>query len=264
MQDAFATWKPMDELKLDVGLFLIPFSHNAIQGAGTLYGLDYFAYTFQQIGPLTNFAGRDLGAQLRGLLMKKLEYRVAVLQGNRGSPPVTMPPTPPFSRTPVRIAGRLQLNLFDAETGYFYGGTYGGTKKILSIGAGFDHQDDYNAFAGDVFADWPVGDDVVTAQFNVLYFDGKTWAPGVPKQTDLMAEAGYRIGALRLSPIVRFESINYSAAGTPDVLRLSGGLAWWVMNHTVNVKLFYTFIKPDSDTLHKVSQINLQMQFYVF
>ena len=43
IQDAFGTWKPMDEFKLDGGEMLIPFTHNSVQGATTLYGLDYFA-----------------------------------------------------------------------------------------------------------------------------------------------------------------------------------------------------------------------------
>ena len=36
------------------------------------------------------------------------------------------------------------------------------------------------------------------------------------------------------------------------------------MNHDLDVELFYTYIRPDSDTLRKVSPINLQMQVYVF
>jgi hypothetical protein len=268
MQDAFGTWNPGEEFKLDVGLMLVPFSHNSVQGATTLYGWDYFAYTFQQIGGLTNYIGRDLGAQFRGLLMKHLEYRLAIFQGNRGVPtaPAGMMAPPAPSRTPMRFMARLQYNILDAETAYFYAGTYGGTKKILSIGGAVDHQDDYTAFAGDVFVDLPVGSDVLTAQFNVVHYDGGTWIPGLAKQTDLMGELGYRIGALQLSPIVRVETLTLSnpTATAPNVLRLAGGLAYWVMNHNVNVKLFYTYIKPDSDSLQKVHQINLQMQFYVF
>ena len=60
-----------------------------------------------------------------------------------------------------RAAGRVQVNLMDPETGFFYAGTYLGTKKILSIGASFDFQDAqdqtaYKYFAGDVFVDHAV------------------------------------------------------------------------------------------------------------
>jgi hypothetical protein len=269
IQDAFGTYKPLEELKVDAGLMLIPLSHNGLQGAGTLYGWDYYAYSFQQSNGMTNYFGRDLGLQLRGLVGKKVEYRAAVFQGNRSVPPPPPPGAPPMPlqpRTPLRLSARVQYNFFDAETGYFYGGTYAGAKKILSVGAGIDHQDDYNAVAGDVFFDWPRGADVITAQLNVVHYDGKSWIPSLPKQTATMIEAGYRFGAFQLSPIVRFETLTMAnpTAGSPSVMRVAGGIAWWVMSHNANVKLFYTYIRPDSDTLRKVSQINLQMQFYVF
>jgi hypothetical protein len=268
MQDAYITWKPATEFKVDAGMMLVPFSHNAIQGAGTLYGWDYYAFTFLQSGPLTNYAGRDTGVQLRGLLIDRLEYRVGLFQGNRAAPPMAPPgmPAPPApSRTAMRFMARIQFNVLDPETGYFYAGTYGGSKKILSLGAAIDHQDDYNGIAGDAFLDLPIGDDVLTAQLNVLRFDGGTWI-GLAKQTDIMAEAGYRLGALKISPIVRFEDqiIASPSMATPNVMRIGVGLVWWLMAHNLNLKLFYTYVKPDNDMLKAWSQINLQMQFYVF
>lgn len=264
MQDAFMTWKPWDELKVDVGMMLIPFSHNSVQGATTLYGLEYFTHSFQQSAPLGNYIGRDTGLQLRGLVAKHLEYRVGVFQGKRSLPAIGRV----VSSNAPRIAARLQLNLLDAESSYFYAGTYAGTKRILSIGAGIDHQDDYNAFAGDAFLDYPLGADVVTAQVNVLYYNGKTWLPapnGVPKQFDVMAEAGYRIDALKLSPIVRFEWQDFKTPGTGvDNYRVGGGLAFWYLNHNANLKVFYTYAKPDSDALQSFHAINVQTQFFVY
>jgi hypothetical protein len=263
IQDAFMTWKPMDEFKLDLGMMLIPFSHNSVQGATTLYSWDYFVpYSFLQSAPLGNYIGRDTGLQARGLIAKQLEYRVGVFQGKRDG--AGMPPMVP-SRNSPRIAARLQYNVFDAESAYFYAGTYGGTKRILSVGAGFDHQDDYNAFAGDVFFDWPVGMDVATAQVNFLYYDGNGWI-AVPQQYDLLAEAGYRLGALKLSPIIRFEmqKLDTPTPAVPDVMRIGGGLVYWYMGHNANLKVFYTYTKPDSDMQQSWSQINVQTQFFLF
>jgi hypothetical protein len=259
IQDAFMTWKPADEFKLDAGMFLIPFTHNSIQGAGTLYGWDYFAYSFQQSGPLGNFAGRDTGAQIRGIIGGHLEYRGAVLTGRREALAMGATETP-SSRTVLRFAGRIQYNVFDPETTYFYAGTYGGTKRILSIGAGIDKQDEYTAWAVDGFFDWPLNGDVITAQAALLHYDGKSWI-GLPKQTDIVAEAGYRIGSLRLSPIIRFEHQTLDAPA-PKTTRIGGGIAWWVEGHNANVKLFYTNVKADPGT--SWSQLNLQAQFYVF
>jgi hypothetical protein len=276
IQDAFMTWKPMDEFKLDFGMMLVPFSHNGLQGATTLYGLEYFKYSFQQSGAFGNFVGRDTGIQARGIIAKHLEYRLGAFEGKRAPAAGTKV----AGRNAPRVMARLQFNLFDAETGYFYAGTYSGTKKVVSIGGGWDHQDDYNAFAGDVFIDWPiVGEDVVTAQFNYTHLDGKTWQPftpampmampptaasGIAKQDNIMAEAGYRIGILKLSPIFRFE-LNKPATGMGSkTTNIGGGLAYWYMNHNANVKVFFMNIKTDVATQKAWNQLIVQTQFFVF
>jgi hypothetical protein len=261
VQDAFMTWKPMDEFKLDGGMMLVPFTHNSVQGATTLYALDYFASSFNQSAGFGNSAGRDVGAQARGLVIGHLEYRLGVFTGNRGVAPMGAN----TSRAEMRITARVQYNLFDPETAFFYAGTYAGAKKIVSFGAGVDHQDNYTAFAVDAFVDLPVGADVLTAQAAFLHFDPGTpaWI-GVAKQSDVIVEAGYRLSALKLSPIVRFEDQLFPGVGMADstsILRVSAGVAWWPMGHNLNVKLFYTYVKPPGDAFN---QLNLQVQLYVF
>jgi len=259
MQDAFMTWKPMDEFKLDGGMMLVPFSHNSIQGATTLYGLDYYASSFAQNVGFGTFVGRDVGVQARGLVIGHLEYRLGVFNGAR--------PTPPGagSRATLRLAGRLQYNLFDPETAFFYAGTYGGTKRIVSFGLSVDHQDNYTAFGGDVFVDLPLGVDVLTAQAAFLHYQvgDMPWI-AVAEQNDIIVEAGYRIGALKLSPIVRFEDQMFPAMGmvaSSSLMRISAGIAWWPMGHNLNVKLFYSYVKPPTNPFN---QLNLQVQLYVF
>jgi hypothetical protein len=272
-QDIIVTWKPMDEFKLDVGMLLIPLSHNGLQGATTLYGWDYYAFSFQQNGGLMNYIGRDTGLQARGLIAKHFEYRLGLFTGRRApAPAAATPPLPRQSQAAPRVAARVQYNVFDAESAFFYGGTYAGSKRILSVGAGLDMQKQYKAFAGDAFLDWPLGPDVVTAQLDFVHYDGGTapddWAP-IAKQNDLMVEAGYRIGAIQISPIVRFEmaKMDTATAGNPNQTRIGAGVAWWYMGHNANLKLFYTYVKPEADgvtTLSAYNQINLQSQFYVF
>ena len=66
IQDAFVTWKPFEELKVDAGMTLIPFSHNSVQGATTLYGWDYYAYSFQQNAGLGNYVWRTPACRCAG------------------------------------------------------------------------------------------------------------------------------------------------------------------------------------------------------
>ena len=165
IQDAFITYKAIgDMVKIDAGYMLPPLAHNAVQGATTLYAWDYFFYTFRSgnaFGSSGNPIGRDAGLQLRGL---------------RRGRPHRVPPRPlpgPRARSPqtatddgrpknfFRVTGRLQINLLDPETGFFYAGTYLGTKKILSIGARSTsttpQHDATSTSRGDVFVDLPLG-----------------------------------------------------------------------------------------------------------
>jgi hypothetical protein len=165
IQDAFVTYKPMGELvKVDAGYMLPPLGHNALQGATTLYGLDYFSYSFQHsnaFGTSSNPIGRDLGVQLRGLVLDgRLEYRLGLFQGLR----LNRTTTEMEARNFFRVAGRVQVNLLEAETAFFYQGTYLGTKRVASLGASYDFQDNYKYFAVDGFVDLPLGPGLVTGQ----------------------------------------------------------------------------------------------------
>jgi hypothetical protein len=272
IQDAYFTVKAAGDLfKIDTGYMLPPLSHNAVQGATSLYGWDYFANTFRHnqvfnndtMAPAVpaNPVGRDLGIQLRGLLVNGLlEYRLGVFQGRRNGASTT----DVGSRNFFRVAGRLQLNLLDPEPGFFYAGTYLGTKKILSLGVSYDFQDSYKRVSGDAFLDLPAGPGVLTAQVNVVHSDGDDWVP-LLKQTAFMGEVGYLIDAANLSPIFRFEKrwVDGETAGAPDETRAGGGLAFWPHGHNFNLKAFFMHIAP-TPAPHAYNAFNLQAQFFVY
>ncbi len=276
VQDAVITWKANDAFKVDTGLILIPFAHNSNQSAASLLSWDYFSYSFSQNAAFATNVGRDLGVQFRGLIAKQFEYRLGAFQGKRAAEQ-TATATPPNglvqSRNAMRIAGRLQYNVFDAETGMFYAGSYAGSKKILSFGVGYDKQDDYTGTAYDVFFDWPLANkDVVTCQVNHVQYDGGTWI-SLPKQSGTSAEAGYRFSALKFSPIVRWEKKTFDVhtATNLDETRIGGGLAFWLKGNNANVKIFYNQIKPENVVVgtaltkqHSYNQLNVQLQYFIF
>lgn len=269
VQDIFVTYKAWgDMVKVDMGYMLPPLGHNAVQGATTLYSWDYFNFTFQHnlsnvFGTSGNAVGRDTGLQLRGLLIgNHLEYRVGLFQGKRDN----RTETEVEARNFFRVAGRLQINLLDAEPGFFYAGSYLGTKKIASIGGAFDVQDSYKYFAADGFVDMPLGPGVVTAQVNFAYWDGGSFIPALVKEKALMVEAGYMLAGLWLSPIVRFEQLwggSNSTKTLEDQTRIGGGIAFWPYGHNTNVKAFYTYAKVHNDP-RGTNQFNVQWQVYVF
>jgi Phosphate-selective porin O and P len=287
IQDVFVTWKSLgDPFKVDVGYMLPPLSHNAVQGATTLFGWDYFQTTFlhnaafgqNPAASATNPAaagvvaglapvGRDVGVQLRGLVAGgMLEYRVGAFQGIRS---VATAADPTSSNAP-RFVGRLQLNLMDAEPGFFYAGTYFGKKKIVSIGGSIDYQkaansssfdNSYHTFNGDVFVDLPVGPGVLTAQVDYENWHGGAFVPtGLPKNT-IAAEAGYTFAEIKVTPIVRYEQL--SGNGLAKTQRYAGGIAFWPFEHNVNLKLFYSRIQVEN-AMHGANQVNAQLQLFYF
>lgn len=270
VQDAFGTWKAYeDAFKVDIGYMLTPGAHNALQGAGTLYGLDYFSNTFIH-NTLLNVpaaalpAGRDVGVQFRGLVLDNhLEYRAGIFQGKRNAGTADQV----AGQNMFRLAARVQVNFLDPETGFFYAGTYLGKKKVLSVGAAFDFQDDYKHWAVDGFLDLPAGPGSLTAQVNVGGWKGGnfTTPPLTDSLTAIMAEAGYRFDAFPISPIVKFEQLSGTVA-TVDVkqTRIGGGLAYWPFGHTINVKGFFTHASTKADNVDAVGQDQIQIQTQLY
>ncbi len=277
VQDAFITWKAAgDFFKVDAGYMLPPMAHNAVQGAGTLYSLDYFSFTFLStantlLGSSASPVGRDLGVQLRGLVLDgHLEYRVGLFQGLRNAETpgaVGDTATTVGSTNFFRAVGRLQLNLLDAEPGFFYAGTYLGKKKILSFGLSGDTQSSYHYFAGDGFVDLPLGPGVFTAQVNAAHWDGGTFV-AIAKETAVMGEIGYNIAAIQLSPILHAEHLwggtSSGMVTSVDQSHLGGGLAYWPFGHGSNLKAFYTRNTTAAVGQHADNQFNLQWQLYFF
>src|SRR5439155_22312225 len=118
--------------------------------------------------------GRDAGFQARGYLLdNRLEYRIGAFQGARDA----------ASHRSFRYAGRVQYEVLESEgTGFFYTGTYFGTKKVLAVAAAFDTQSDYHAYDADVFADHPLGPGAITPQSPYNRFDGATTFLTLPQQ----------------------------------------------------------------------------------
>jgi hypothetical protein len=275
VQDAFATWKAWgDMIKVDVGYMLPPMAHNAVQSAASLYSWDYFAFSFLStantlLGSTASPVGRDAGIQLRGLLLDgHLEYRLGLFQGLRAT---ETPGAAGDTANTVgannffRATGRLQINLLDPETGFFYAGTYLGKKKILSIGITGDTQSSYHYYGGDVFADLPVGPaGIFTAQVDVVHMTGGTFIPGLAKQTALMSEVGFNFGGVNLSPIFRFEHLwggTNGATTSNDQTHVGGGLAFWPYGHNSNIKAFY-LRNSETGQPHGDNQFNVQWQLF--
>lgn len=163
------------------------------------------------------------------------------------------------------MAARVQINVLDAEPAYFYQGTYLGSKSILSLGGFYDTQDHYTSRGVDAFLDLPAGPGIITAQANVLQWDGGVFVQSLPKATVIMAEAGYLVRPIMLSPSVRFEKVTFANPNpsSPSEERIGGGLAFWPYGHNSNLKASFAH-GTRSPAPHGFNQINLQWQVYFY
>jgi hypothetical protein len=258
-KDALVTFRVIDDaLKIEGGLLLPPGARSSLVGGAILFNLDFFRNTFRHgaaFNTADNSFARDLGLQLRG---------VVAFQGRRNVP-LAGPPSRPGARNSFRAAGRLQLNLLDPELGYLYAGTYLGKKRILSFGLSADYQHEtdvsYLAYAADGVVDLPLGPGILTGEIDVVHRDGGELLD-LPEQTALSGELGYRIDALELSPVVRYEH-RWMDAAPGDETALGAGIGYWPYGHTSNLKLLYQRIIVDGPA-QAYNQLNLQWQLFFF
>jgi hypothetical protein len=232
----------------------VPFSRNSLQSAASLLPIDYGAYTFTQTAPTQSTVGRDTGFQAKGyLLANRLEYRLGAFQGARDA----------GSQRAFRYAGRVQYELLDSEgTGFFYTGTYLGTKKVAAVGAAFDAQDRYHAFDVDAFVDYPSGPGAVTAQAAFNRFDGGATFATLPRQNVTFAEVGYFIREWKLTPVLQITTRAIIDAAAGDETRWSIGANYWWAGHNANVKVAFGRINPAGRGAQNAFTVQCQVFYY--
>lgn len=275
-QDAFVDFRFANEFKVAVGLILLPFTRHNRQSAVSLMGLDYHTALYGGGRFPNTHVWRDGGVEARGIVADKLDYRVGIFRGFEGADGGINPDNMP------RFTGRVAYYFEGKEDGFFYGGTYLGKTKIISVGAGFDFQLDgtfddkgetapYMAFTGDVFIDLPMGTNALTAQAAFMYVDGGyaaamaadgITAAGFAKNgingMGSFAEVGYLIG--NLQPLVAFEWWD-GESDAQDITNVRVGANYYIKGHNANVKLDYGLLQVGKDA-DRNSVVTIQTQLF--
>ncbi len=265
--DAWVEFVVADYLKINAGLLKLPFSRHMQQTGAKLHGLDFHGSFLQRYGGIGH---RDMGIMARGLLSDKhIDYRLAILDGIEyapGNPNAVFPVPAKNKNDSLRIVGRVGYNVFDPEPGFFWAGTYLGTKKVLSFGASFDLQpgvggdngdEFYSAFAFDAFADIPMGKNGIVSTLNFYNF-----GPGgaLPKGCGLWADFGYRIN--NIEPLIAFEWYAPSEGDVGKRQAILGGVNWWMHGHNVNLKFQFGSVNVNgADKWTKTADIQVQVFF---
>jgi len=239
--DAWVEFVTSEHLKINAGLLKLPFSRHMQQTGAKLHGLEFHGSFLNRAGGIGH---RDMGIMARGLLADQhVDYRFAILDGVEYAPGDidATPPVPPRNKNDcLRFVGRVGYNVFDAEPGFFWAGTYLGAKKILSFGASFDLQPGvggengdelYSAFALDAFADIPMGENGIVSTLNIYSFGA---GGAVPQGFGFWADFGYRIK--NIEPLIAFESYKPKDGDAGKRQAVLGGLNWWIKGHNVSLK----------------------------
>lgn len=258
LQDAYINYKFAEEFNITFGMILLPFMHHNRQSAVSLLGVNYNGTT---VGvPETVHFWRDFGVEFRGLLANKMiDYRIGVFDGreresnNAGTDDDINPQGLP------RVTGRIQVNLMDAEEGFFYSGNYLGKKRIVSFGGGVDYMkeatqgtdavEDYMAWTVDLTVDYPLNPNMVLA-FQAAYV-AYTWNPAYANVEDAsayFAQAGLLLNG-QFQPVLKYETLTREYATGDDInTYLYVGFNYFINGHNANVKIEYRHPMGENDT----------------
>lgn len=285
LRDAWVNYKVLgDDLMIQVGRMYIPFTRN--YGTTSTKALLTTELDWGQGGIRSGIfypskVGRDDSVTLWGnVLSDKLQYRLMVGEGVedfKADNPDTID-TNEASGNPddnLRFAGRLSLNLFDAETGWFNKGTNLGNKTILAIGGGFDYQqdlvwgdkqDDYTAYTADIHLDMPLGPVAVTA--DAAYIGIENSVNGITS-SDLTAGTDGdiitgQLGVLfnqNIQPFVHAEIIMPDASQAEDTNVYGAGLNYYIKGLANKLTAEYTLVDSDNDEIGETDIITVQAAF---
>lgn len=297
------TFKVMPQFQLMGGLTVPPTSRNSLTLGGSLLTMDYMGTNSKSLGwgmvvnsrfastPVAATAGlgndvvtayglpADANVTIYGEASVNptthLKYYVSILRGRTSLLGVARDEMP-------RLTGRLQLNIGDAENGYFNLGSYLGGKKTIAIGVSADFQpqlavnakgDDvtYMYISADVFAEQQAGPGVLTFEgaFSMLDLGGENGAPaGTPPAPSYLVKQIEGLGGYgqvaylinNVQPWIAYETwIADEDVGTVNGIR--AGLTYYFAGFQANAKLGYELMMgekgafgngTDQDMLHTV------------
>jgi hypothetical protein len=255
-RDLWITLNVHEHLKVQMGRMYVPLTRN--YGTTSTKAMLTTDLPFLQGGIRGSIfyaskVGRDDGVTLWGNPMDGLlQYRFMISEGvEDGDNPDDN----------LRFAGRVAVSLLEPETGWFNKGTYLGKKKVLSLGLGFDRQediapdgdvaadDDNQVWTADVFYDHPVGVGAVTAEAAYIDIEHCTTDQGLTslaKGDD--AKNWYISGGYlfpnHLQPYVRYETVDVDHKYETDFW--SVGLNYYMKGHNCKISADYTQVDQDS------------------
>lgn len=273
-QDAYINYRIADELQIAVGMISLPFMHQSRQSSVSLLGIDYNTSVIPLDG--TTNAYRDTGAEARGLVFGgKVDYRLGVWKAAAERDM----DNPGGSINPYdypRYSGRIQINIMDPETGFFYSGNYLGKRNILSFGGGVDYQnhavrsggdlEPYFAWTGDLTVDVKLGRGLaVTLQGAYV---GSYNNPGENGNDEkaFFAQAGFLMFNV-IQPVAGYQNLSVQNGDDDgsdlDVSCVTGGVNYFIDGHNANIKLECRYPLGENKSASGEKKGTIQCQIFI-
>lgn len=254
-RDLWITLDLDESFKVQAGRMYVPLTRN--YGTTSTKSLLTTDLSFMQGGIrggifYTSKVGRDDGVTLWGNPFGGLfQYRLMISEGVESS-------INPEDN--LRLVARGVLNLLEPETGWFNQGTYLGKKKVLSIGAAFDSQNnltlnnkrgqDNFIWTVDAFFDYPVANGAVTAESAYINIKNSTQANSfahlAPSDNAdfFYIQAGYYfntpVAVGNIQPYFRYETVSIEQKDNTGIF--SGGFNYYLNGHNAKASFDYTVV----------------------
>src|SRR6056297_889302 len=217
--------------------------------------------------PLASEGTRDKGVAVWGNLFNDMfQYRVDVMNGRNDSA------SAPESN--FRYTARAHVSLLDPETGYGYRGTYMGERKVLTIGAAYQFENDvaysdtvsgdavdYSAWTVDLFFEYPI-EDIGTFTVSGAYVDydlddayqGANPEAGVfglaGEKNGGYVKAGYMLPNLPLQFFARAENWSFATLDNcidQEVDWVGAGFNYYFRGQNLKLTMEYSQVDYDEE-----------------
>jgi len=218
--------------------------------------------------PLAANGTRDKGIAVWGNLFNDIfQYRFDVMNGRNDSRSAP--------KSNLRYSARAHVSLLDPETGYGYKGTYLGEKKVLTIGAAYQMENDvafadsinktdavdYRAWTVDLFFEYPI-EDIGTFTLSAAYVDydldnayqGSNPESGViglvGEKNGTYVKVGYMLPNLPLQFFARGENWSFATLNgiiNQEVDWYGGGINYYFRGQNLKLTMEYSMVDFDKE-----------------
>lgn len=275
--DALIRFEPNELFNVWAGRMIPPTDRSNLSGP---YFLGTFDFPLVQAYP-NEFIGRDDGAAIWGQVGGgAFKYQVGAFQGFKRDIVTDDAAANPNDKDNLLYAGRLTVNLWDPEPGYYNASTYYGEKDILAFGltgqyqkdatgtleadGSFSDKGDFTGWSADFLMERNLPGGVVTLEAAYYDFD----YDGIPDPEFGYEGDGYFVlgsfllpqvvGIGRFQPQMRYQRLDNDNG--PNVERIEGGVNYIMNGHNARAALIGGTERESGSSSNNFFVLGLQLQ----